>query len=191
MPNKFPINATGICHIVDKDTKQVILHEHNAIHFGNLVVALSLSLVGDDDHNATIMAFGNGATSVTPDGRILYRSKNVSDVYDTTADIYSPIYNKSFTGLGGEPVDDFNNVSAEISGSNFVDLNFFVTLDYGEPTGQDLVAEAQDLSDPFVFDELGIKTTNGLLLSHVIHSPVQKALNRAFEIEYTIRLQMS
>ena len=50
----------------------------------------------------------------------------------------------------------------------------------------------------FVFDELGlfgyVPGANGLgaglpLLTHVIFSPVQKALNRLIQIEYTVRVQ--
>jgi hypothetical protein len=57
---------------------------------------------------------------------------------------------------------------------------------------------SQTLNGDFVFDELGLfgylNGASGLgaglpLLTHVIFSPVQKALNRLIQIEYTVRVQ--
>jgi hypothetical protein len=72
-------------------------------------------------------------------------------------------------------------------------------LDYGEPNGQDYFDVSQDLNNEFVFDELGLRgrsidgtsglTSTGLLLTHVIFHPVQKALNRLIQIDYTVRIQ--
>ena len=68
-------------------------------------------------------------------------------------------------------------------------------LDYGEPSGQAVFDNSQDLNGDFVFDEMGIKSFStsgegkGKLLTHVIFSPVQKSLNRLIQIDYTIRIQ--
>jgi hypothetical protein len=68
-------------------------------------------------------------------------------------------------------------------------------LDYGEPSGQAVFDNSQDLSGQYVFDELGLKgydlntQSTGKLLTHVIFSPVQKSLNRLIQIDYTVRIQ--
>jgi hypothetical protein len=67
-------------------------------------------------------------------------------------------------------------------------------LGLGEPAGQDAFDTATDVSSPYVFNELGLKTKKavadtGLLISHVVFSPVQKSLNREIEVVYTIRIQ--
>jgi hypothetical protein len=66
-------------------------------------------------------------------------------------------------------------------------------LDYGEPSGQDAFDLTNDLEGDFIFDEIGLKSFSsvagaGKLLTHEIFSPIQKSLNRSYEIEYVIRI---
>jgi hypothetical protein len=80
-------------------------------------------------------------------------------------------------------------------GQIYSDIIVSCLLDYGEPSGQAVFDNSQDLNGQFVFDELGLKgftaTGAGLgkLLTHVIFSPVQKSLNRLIQIDYTVRIQ--
>jgi hypothetical protein len=72
-------------------------------------------------------------------------------------------------------------------------------LDYGEPSGQALFDNSQNLNSEYVFDELGLRgrsidgtvglTSTGKLLTHVVFHPVQKSLNRLIQIDYTVRIQ--
>jgi hypothetical protein len=68
-------------------------------------------------------------------------------------------------------------------------------LDFGEPSGQLAFDTGTNLSNDFIFDELGLKAystdgaNSGPLLTHVIFHPVQKSLNRLIQIDYTIRIQ--
>jgi hypothetical protein len=67
-------------------------------------------------------------------------------------------------------------------------------LDYSEPSGQQAFDNSTSLDGEFVFDELGLKTWNGSstnlrLVTHVVFHPVQKALNRQIQIDYTVRIQ--
>jgi hypothetical protein len=84
-------------------------------------------------------------------------------------------------------------------GNVYTDILVSCLLDYGEPSGQALFDNSTDLNNQFVFDELGLRgrsidntsglTSTGPLLTHVIFSPVQKALNRLIQIDYTVRIQ--
>lgn len=184
-------NIEGIIKIADKETGEILLDEtHNAIHFGNIIPALSYSFLGDSDHFLNTMSFGNDATSITHDGKVFYRSKNVSSVYDPTADLYGQTYEKTLTNMTSGTITQGNNIDVTVSELGHVDLNIIATLDYGEPTSQDMEAVGEDPDAPYMFDEVAMKTDNGLLVSHVIFHPIQKAANRVIEVEYTIRLQM-
>jgi hypothetical protein len=76
-----------------------------------------------------------------------------------------------------------------VAGTKYTDILVSCLLDYGEPAGQDAYDNSSDLNGAFVFDELGLKTASGKLLTHVVFHPVQKSLNRLIQIDYTVRVQ--
>jgi hypothetical protein len=178
-------SAEGFLKIKDANTGNVLVEKKNAIHFGNLSAAVALSLAAYDSGHARYMVFGNGGTSVVSTGEISYRSPNVTTLRDENAALYNQTYSKDMSIN-----DDDNNITVSLTNTNYADINFNATLAYGEPTGQDTTDTALNNDGDYVFDELGIETGGGLLITHVIFHPVQKALNRIFEIEYTIRIQM-
>jgi len=47
---------------------------------------------------------------------------------------------------------------------------------------------ANNLTDDFIFDELGLRTQAGTFLTHVVFHPVQKSANRKIQVLYTIRI---
>ena len=60
--------------------------------------------------------------------------------------------------------------------------------------GADQKADDATIDGNFVFDELGLKSWEGVigegnLLTHVVFHPVQKSLNRLIQIDYTVRIQ--
>jgi hypothetical protein len=62
-------------------------------------------------------------------------------------------------------------------------------LDYTEPAGQQAFDNSATMTGTYVFDELGLLSESEKLLTHVVFHPVQKALNRLIQIDYTIRIQ--
>jgi hypothetical protein len=179
------INIRGFGTITDKTDGTKILFE-NAIHYGNISAAIAKALAGLDDGHARYMVFGNGGTSIATTGQISYRAPNVSVVRDNNAALYNQTYSKDM--LDNADADSY--ITTNLTNANYADLKFVATLGYGEPAGQDTLDTALNNDGDYVFDELGIQSEEGLLLSHVIFHPVQKSLNREFEVEYTIRIQM-
>lgn len=183
--------------IFDPITKEVFVDKTNAIHYENFSVALAQNVANKGTNFITEMHFGNGGTTVDPTGVITYLPTNTSVA---NADLYNPTYWKIVDDTNAANTDPLNNkmVISHVPGNKYTDILVSCLLDYGEPSGQAVFDNSQNLSGDYVFDELGlfgyVAGESGLgaglpLLTHVIFSPVQKSLNRLIQIEYTVRVQ--
>jgi hypothetical protein len=117
------------------------------------------------------------------------------------ANLYNPTYSKIVDDTAIANANPTNNkmTVTHIPGTIYTDILVTCLLDYGEPSGQALYDNNQNLNSEYVFDELGLRgrsvdgtsglTSTGLLLTHVVFHPVQKALNRLIQIDYTVRVQ--
>lgn len=187
MNSECMLSTIGLVKITDKDSGEVILNEKNAIHFGNMAWAIANLLAGNSTYHIKYVKFGNGASEVLGTGEILYKSANVSLTYNSSADLYNTTYQKNVF-----PNTPDNNIAVEVGPTGYSDVIVTCLLDYGEPAGQDFMDTATDFNGAYVFDEIGLVTDQeNLLLTHKISHPVQKASNRAYEIEYTLRIQMT
>lgn len=178
-------SVEGLVKIIDKETGAIVLDVKNAIHFGNLSAAIAKSLAGDSAGHIKKMLFGNGGTSITQAGTIFYRTTNVSTIRDDSAALYNETYEKDVSVNTTE-----NNISVNLTNSNYADIKVTATLSLGEPSDQDAIDVATDNNGDYVFDEIGLETTEGILITHVIFHPVQKSKNRILEVEYTLRIQL-
>jgi hypothetical protein len=195
---------TGHCVITDPDTNEVLVDKTNQINFENFSYALALSLAARPNGSIQIMQFGNGASSVSAIGVITYLPPNVTGM---AAQLYNQTYQKFVNDqspLDTNTTDNYLTVN-HIANTTFSDVVVTCLLNYNEPAGQeafDTNTQAAILdvtgssNGTYIFDEIGLATWNasinsGMLLSHVIFSPVQKALNRRIQIIYTLRLAMS
>ena len=65
-------------------------------------------------------------------------------------------------------------------------------LDTTEPDGQlSTDTTNTDTDSSFSFDELGLFSKDGLMLTHVIFEPITKTANRGFIITYTVEIKVS
>lgn len=187
----------GFFKIFDPNSGEIILQRSNAIHYENISEAMALTLSNRGTGTIYQMAFGNGGASVDATGLITYLPPNT--VGSTAA-----LYNQTFAKI----VDDtlITNDAAltnkmtvtHIPGKLYSDINISCLLDYGEPSGQMAFDNGTAMNNAYTFDEMGILANYGVnsdgsvttrLLTHVIFHPIQKALNRQFQIDYTIRIQ--
>jgi hypothetical protein len=191
------IHLQGHIKIFDPVTKEVFVNKRNAIHYENFSVALAENVANKGTNFITEMHFGNGGTTVDPTGVITYLPTNTNV---QNADLYNPTYYKIVDNTNAANTDPLNNKMTvnHTPGLKYTDIIVSCLLDYGEPSGQAVFDNSQTLNGDFVFDELGlfgyVEGAYGLgaglpLLTHVIFSPVQKALNRLIQIEYTVRVQ--
>jgi len=192
------IYARGHIKIFDPETNEVFVDKSNAIHYENLSVALASSIANKGQNFIYEMNFGNGGTSVDTTGIITYLPTNT---IGQNSNLYNPTYSKIVDDTAVNNLNPLNNkmTVTHIPGTVYTDILVSCLLDYGEPSGQSLFDNSQSLNSEYVFDELGLRgrstddtsglTSTGLLLTHVIFHPVQKALNRLIQIDYTVRIQ--
>jgi hypothetical protein len=191
--NSIQLKVDGFLKIYDYETKEVFVDKHNAIHFENFSEALALAVSNKASGYVYEMHFGNGGTSVDPTGVISYLPPNASA---QNADLYNPTYFKVVDDTSKNNTNRLRNKMEvrHIPGVAYTDILVSCLLDYGEPADQEAFDNSQNLSGQYVFDELGLKGYSangpgtGKLLTHVVFHPVQKALNRLIQIDYTVRI---
>jgi hypothetical protein len=193
----IPVQIQGFVKIFDPVSGEVFVDKKNAIHYENMSVALAQTL-----SNRTLaqgggwiyaMAFGNGGSAVDPTGVITYLPPNTTGA---NADLYNQTYIKVVDDNSIADTDITNNYMEVLhtSGQVYTDILVSCLLDYGQPPGQQAFDNSTNYNGEYVFDELGLKAVNGdttnlRLITHVIFHPVQKALNRQIQIDYTVRIQ--
>lgn len=182
----------GHVKIHDPETGETIIDKRNAIHYENISISLAESLANGGEGWISEMSFGNGGTAIDPTGIITYLTPNSTG---TNASLYNQTFSKVVDDRSVNNVDPIRNKieTRHISGTNYTDIIVTCLLDYGEPEGQQAFDTATDQTNPYIFDELGLRafssSGNGRLLTHVIFHPVQKSLNRLIQIDYTVRIQ--
>lgn len=178
----------GHIKIWDPATGEILQDKSNAIHYENMSEALAQSLANKGSGYIQNMVFGNGATAVDSTGVITYLPTNT---YGQNASLYNQTYSKivdDTSALNTDPARNYIQVR-HTPGLIYTDIFVSCLLDYTEPSGQQAFDNSATMTGTYVFDELGLTSESGKLLTHVIFHPVQKALNRLIQIDYTIRIQ--
>jgi hypothetical protein len=133
------------------------------------------------------MAFGNGGTTVSDTGVIIYNPPNV---VGTSAALYNQVYSKVINNNFSADIDPTNNnlTYSHVPGKAYTDITVACVLDYGEPSGQTAFDNSTSLATQYALDEMGLVTSSGQLLTHVVFSPTLKSANRRMSISYTVRI---
>lgn len=186
------LHVEGHVLIRDPDTGEVILNRRNAIHRENMSFAIASALTNTISLNTgnggfiQSLAFGNGGVVVDGSGNITYNSLNVNSLTD---ELYNQTYSKNVNFSIEENVEN-NTTVVHTGGTTFTDIVVTSTLDYAEPVGQDPYDDTAAQEGDFVFDEIGLVSQQGRLLSHLIFHPVQKSANRKIQVVYTVRISV-
>ncbi len=197
MINESHLKMVGHVLIRDADTGETVLDKRNAIHLENMSEAIALSVSHREYGHFNKMVFGNGASVVSGTGEITYFPPNVEG---RDATLYNMTYaNKVIDDNNAQNLANTTNYQEVLhtEGTTYSDIVIHGYLDYNEPSGQEAFDDAESFTGDYIFDELGIMsypengTGQGRLLTHCIFNPIQKSLNRAFEIVYTIRIYLA
>jgi hypothetical protein len=188
------LRIQGHIKIYDPTTKEIFVDKRNAIHYENFSISLANSVANLGQNFISEMAFGNGGSRIDPTGIITYLTPNN---VGSNAALYNQTYYKVVDANNPYDLDPSRNFMEvrHVPGTYYSDVLVSCLLDYGEPAGQPAFDASVSNTNNFVFDELGLKGYNpagentGPLLTHVIFHPVQKALNRLIQIDYTVRIQ--
>jgi hypothetical protein len=192
MNTNIRLHIEGKVKITDVLTGNILLENNNSILFENFSVAIAQSL-GAGPLEPTCpgfiytMNFGNGGTTVNSSGIVTYNPPNT---VGATAQLYNQTYSKIINNQFAADIDTTNNniTYSHIPGKAYTDIIVVCRLDYGEPVDQLSYDNSNDIKSQYAFDELGLFSYNGQLLTHVIFSPILKALNRLIDISYTVRI---
>ena len=178
----------GYVKIWDVERGDILVDTTNAIHYENMSEALALCLSNKGTGFIESMAFGNGATAVDSTGVITYLPTNT---FGQNASLYNQTYSKivdNTSALDTDPQKNFIEVR-HTPGVIYTDIFVSCLLNYTEPAGQQAFDNSATMSGTYVFDELGLISESGRLLTHVVFHPIQKSLNRLIQIDYTVRIQ--
>jgi hypothetical protein len=197
MSDMLTIQIQGFIKISDPSNGKILLDTKNAIHYENMSEAMAYTLSDRGFGSIYQMAFGNGGASVDETGIITYLPPN-------TTGQNAALYNQTYQKIVDDTLSTNSNAArnrmivSHINGKVYTDILVQCLLDYGEPAGQQAFDNATNNDGLYVFDELGLLANYGTdstgaintrLLSHAIFHPVQKALNRQIQIDYTVRIQ--
>jgi hypothetical protein len=188
MLDKNDTMVQGHITIWDPATGKILCDKSNAIHYENMSEALAQSLGNKGTGFIQQMAFGNGATAVDSTGVITYLPTNT---FGQNAGLYNQTYSKivdNTSALNLDPARNYLEIR-HTPGLIYTDIFVSCLLDYAEPSDQQAFDNSSTMQGSYVFDELGLLSSTGKLLTHVIFHPVQKALNRLIQIDYTVRIQ--
>ena len=198
MEMNFKTKIKGHVLVKDKNTGEVLCDKFNAVHPQNMAKVLARGLANEPNQQIFQIALGNGGTYIDSTQSIVYNSPNIvgisADLYNTT---YTEVVDDGNSGVGiGNSVISQAAPSPDISSLVICTIQ----LSANEPAGQattdgsttdGLQVNPSSEAGKYTFDELGLKTIDGLLLSHIVFNPIEKNAQRELIISYTLTVSVT
>lgn len=173
----------------DMGDPQIVLNKRNAIHREHASILIARAIANRENGSIFTMHFGTGGATIDPLGNITYAIPNTTG----SADLNVPVYFEVVDDNEGAPAGNQMAVR-HTNGTLFSDVEVRCVIDKNEPFGQaafDNLGSTNLNSSDFIFDEIGLKTADGLLITHVVFSPIEKSANRIIEVVYTLRITVN
>lgn len=183
----------GHLRVIEKETGNVLLDQHNDINAENFSYAIASALVGlngsDSKSSGCIryMEFGNGGARVTSSNKYIY---SVPQTVGRAASLYNEIESLRRDLIADSDEKNFMNVT-HASGNDYTDIVVHVTLDKNEANeGLGISLDDGSIVTNSTISEIGLVTNGGDLITHLCFFPVQKTLKSSLIFEYLIRIQI-
>lgn len=167
---------------------RVLLNKRNAIHPEHASILLARAVAHRPNGSVYAMYFGSGGATIDPLGNITYATPNTTG----SADLNVPVYFEVVDDTNGAPSGNSMSVR-HINGTLFSDVEIRCVIGKNEPFSQpayDNLTGTSLNTSQFVFDEIGLKTQDELLITHVVFSPIEKSANRIIEVVYSLRFRL-
>jgi hypothetical protein len=164
----------------------VLLDDCNAVHKENASILIARGITHRPNGSIFYMYFGNGGATIDPLGNVVLNPPNVSGA----ADLYNPTYFEAVDDSQGAPDGNIMAVR-HVNGTLFSDADIRCVIGKNEPFGQQVTDDVGPLdlnNEQFSFNEIGLKTADNLLITHITFTPVLKDAQRIIEVVYTLRV---
>jgi len=171
-----------------EDKGKVLLNKRNAIHNENASIVIARGLANRENGSVYTMHFGTGGATIDPLGNISFATPNTVGAADLNVPVYFEVVDDTLDAPDGNQM-----AVRHINGTLFSDVEIRCVIDKDEPFGQqafDNVGFNINDDSQFVFDEIGLKSEDGLLITHITFSPIQKSANRIIEVVYSLRVRI-
>ena len=186
--NALTTKIKGHVRAFYKDNNEVVIDKFNAVHPQNMATVIARGLANDPNQQIFKIVLGNGGTDINSSQNIVYNTPNI---IGTNASLYNETYSEIIDELSGAPSGN-SVISANSNENDSAFVICTVQLSSNEPSGQASTdGVTTDPNSPFTFDELGLMTQDGLLLSHIVFNPIEKNAQRELIISYTLTITVT
>ena len=181
------VSIEGYFKITSTDTRsgtETVEYEgSNAVHPRNFSLLIAKAIAGIPDQAIGELVLGNGGSVIAADSSITYNPLRVSD---SNASLYNQTYQVALTGASAVSV-----YQGSVGTSSVVMCNATIpaSIPYDQLPSED-VPEAS-FSNDYAFDEIGLKTIDGKLLTHKVFSPILKTAQKEIKFVYAITITVS
>lgn len=186
--NALKTTIKGHVRAFYKDNNEVVIDKFNAVHPQNMATVIARGLANDPNQQIFKIVLGNGGTDINSSQNIVYNPPNI---IGTNASLYKETYSEIIDELSGAASGN-SVISANSNENDSAFVICTVQLSSNEPSGQASTdGVTTDPNSPFTFDELGLMTQDGLLLSHIVFNPIEKNAQRELIISYTLTITVT
>jgi len=165
-----------------------LLDGKNAVDKENASILVARGITHRPNGSIFYMCFGNGGATIDPLGNVILNPPNVTG----SADLYNETYFEAVDDSQGSPQGNYMDVR-HINGSLVSYADIVCVIGKNEPFSQlpiDTVGVVNLNVEPFSFNEIGLKTADNLLITHITFTPVLKDAQRIIEIVYTLQISI-